>query len=61
MIIIIVSVAWNSNIGSFNLFSTIVKSIKEVVNDEVKTSARKNSIKRPEAALDPAKQYTSTR
>ena len=59
----IVSIAWNSNISSFNLFSTIFKSIKEVVNasDDVKTTTtRKISVKRIEQ-VDPNKQYTSTR
>lgn len=55
----IVSIAWNSNIGSFNLFSTIVKSIKEVVNDT--TSARKPAAKRPDLSIDPTKKYTSMR
>jgi ABC-type metal ion transport system substrate-binding protein len=32
------SVAWNTNVASFNLFSTIVKSIKEVVQEESKAN-----------------------
>jgi hypothetical protein len=34
-----VSTAWNSNVASYNLFSTIVRSIKEVVQEEYKTSS----------------------
>ena len=34
----IVSTVWFSNVASFKLFSTIVKSIKGVVEDEVKTA-----------------------
>lgn len=34
----IVSTVWFSNVASYKLFSTIVKSIKGVVEDEVKTA-----------------------
>jgi hypothetical protein len=38
-----VSTAWNSNVASYNLFSTIVRSIKEVVQEEYKTSSSSSS------------------
>jgi hypothetical protein len=36
--ILVVSVAWSSNVASYKLFSTIFKSIKGVVVDEVKSA-----------------------
>jgi hypothetical protein len=36
--ILVVSVVWSSNVASYKLFSTIFKSIKGVVVDEVKSA-----------------------
>jgi hypothetical protein len=40
--LIIVSTVWFSNVASYKLFSTIVKSIKGGVEDEVKTARGSN-------------------
>lgn len=62
----LVSIAWNSAISSFNLFSTIVKSIKDVVVEEELKSHRagathqiKKIIKSSE--IDTTKKFASTR
>ena len=36
--ILVVSVVWSSNVASYKLFSTMFKSIKGVVVDEVKSA-----------------------
>ena len=36
--ILVVSVVWSTNVASYKLFSTIFKSIKGVVVDEVKSA-----------------------
>jgi hypothetical protein len=60
----IVSTVWFSNVASYKLFSTIVKSIKGVVEEEAKTALGKEESKKMIKAsqiVDPNKQYTSTR
>ena len=36
--ILVVSVVWSSNVASYKLFSTIFKSIKGVVVDDIKSA-----------------------
>ena len=58
------SSVWFSNVASYKLFSTIVKSIKGVVEDEAKTARNVSKDKlaiKLSMTVDPNKQYTTTR
>jgi hypothetical protein len=62
----IVSTIWCSNVASYRLFSTILKSIKTVVSDEhssVKKQAKGEEVKKfkIKRVVDQTKEYTSTR
>ena len=54
-----VNTVWFSNVASFKMFSTLFKSIKDVVKDEAK-SARKIEPNPPQK-VDKNKIYTTTR